>query len=188
MKIKIKCDFCKKLFETQKCWLKKDNKKHHFCSRLCFGKWSSKNKQGKNNPNFGNHILSIKYKGKKNPFYGKHHTEITKQKIRIKISGKNHYNWQGGKSFEEYSKHFKDKRESIRKRDNYTCQLCNKKRNIVNTKLEKFTVHHIDYDKQNCKDSNLITLCRKCNSKVNINRNKWTNYFKKIIKQILRRI
>ena len=133
--------------------------------------------------------MSRKYNGYNNPFYGKHHTEDTKEKIRNKISGKNHYNWKGGISFEPYSKNFKDKRESIRQRDNYTCQLCGIKqeKHIINDKLEKLTVHHIDYNKQNCKENNLITLCRKDNSKVNHNKNKWIKYFKKIIKKLLRR-
>ena len=43
---------------------------------------------------------------------------------------------------------------------------------------EALTVHHIDYDKENCKENNLITLCKQCNSRVNFNRKYWTNYFK----------
>lgn len=38
--------------------------------------------KGKNNPNFGNNILSEAYKGEKNPFYGKKHSEESLKKIR----------------------------------------------------------------------------------------------------------
>jgi len=68
-----------------------------------------------------------------------------------------------------YPSKFYEIRESIRKRDNYICQLCNKKGK---------SVHHIDYDKKNCKRNNLITLCLRCNNKVNANRNSWKIFFK----------
>lgn len=57
-------------------------------------------------------------------------------------------------------------REKIRARDNYTCQICNKKWESGERKLD---VHHIDCDSNKTKmvDSNepwdnLITLCHKC--------------------------
>jgi hypothetical protein len=59
-------------------------------------------------------------------------------------------------------------RPIILQRDNNKCQLCHKVSNLV---------HHIDYNKKNCKENNLITLCRGCNSKVNINRDYWFAYF-----------
>ena len=40
------------------------------------------------------------------------------------------------------------------------------------------TVHHIDYNKQNCKESNLITLCNSGNARVNFNRKYWIGFFK----------
>lgn len=87
--------------------------------------------------------------------------------------GKEHYNWQGGKSFEPYSIDWTETlKRSIRERDNYVCQLCSQYGNAV---------HHIDYDKKNCNPDNLINLCKKCNSKVNKNRNYWTNYFQNLM-------
>ena len=38
-------------------------------------------------------------------------------------------------------------------------------------------VNHIDFNKQNCKEDNLNTLCLRCNVKINRNREYWTNYF-----------
>ena len=56
---------------------------------------------------------------------------------------------------------FSSRREAVLNRDNYTCQLCDKK----HTKLE---VHHIIYKSQSGTDNedNLITLCEDCHSKV----------------------
>ena len=88
--------------------------------------------------------------------------------------GEEHYNWQDGKSFEPYSIDWtRTLRRSIRERDRYVCQLCGKPQGD-----RVLSVHHVDYDKKNCDPKNLITLCVKCNSKVNFGRDYWTNYFK----------
>lgn len=41
------------------------------------------------------------------------------------------------------------------------------------------TVHHIDYDKYNCNEQNLITLCRSCHPKTNFNRDYWKLFFRR---------
>ena len=38
-------------------------------------------------------------------------------------------------------------------------------------------VHHIDYNKLNCKKSNLITLCKQCNNRANYNRECWKKIY-----------
>jgi len=83
--------------------------------------------------------------------------------------------WRGGLSFLPYTKDFnKQLKIRIRDRDNHICQLCGMSE-IENKK--SLTVHHIDYDKANCRDDNLISLCVSCNSKVNVNREYWVSYF-----------
>lgn len=44
----------------------------------------------------------------------------------------------------------------------------------------RLVIHHIDYDKKNSKESNLITLCNFCNISVNRNRKEWTKYFQEM--------
>lgn len=73
-------------------------------------------------------------------------------------------NWNGGTSFEEYPREFNEAKRQVRERDNHTCQCCSRTRAEEGQEL---SVHHIDYDKCNCADDNLITLCRRCNSKAN---------------------
>jgi len=86
--------------------------------------------------------------------------------------GKNHYNWQGGKSYEPYSPDWTETlRVAIRQRDGYLCRLCGH---------NGYPIHHIDYNKKNCCPENLITLCQKCHSKTNYNREYWINYFKNL--------
>jgi len=92
------------------------------------------------------------------------------------LAGEEHYNWQGGISFEPYGLEFnEDLKEVIRNRDRRKCQICKK---IELENKEKLTVHHIDYNKQNNNPNNLISLCRKCHSKTNYNRDYWIEYFK----------
>jgi mannose-6-phosphate isomerase-like protein (cupin superfamily) len=57
----------------------------------------------------------------------------------------------------------------IKERDNYTCIMCESK--------DKLEVHHIDYDKTNNNENNLITLCEKCHNITNFNREFWTQVF-----------
>jgi 5-methylcytosine-specific restriction endonuclease McrA len=93
----------------------------------------------------------------------------------------NHWNWQGGISFEEYPYEWKDDlKESIRKRDNYICQLCGVHQDeLKNGQLEKLDIHHKDYNKKNLNPDNLISLCRSCHVKTNYNREYWLKLFNK---------
>ena len=85
-------------------------------------------------------------------------------------------NWRGGKSFEHYGIDFNEQlKRKIRKRDNYACQKCNRLQKDLGYKL---CVHHIDYNKKNCNEDNLISLCINCHVKTNFKRNYWKNYFK----------
>jgi len=69
-------------------------------------------------------------------------------------------------------------KESIILRDNYLCRLCGLPQYNLIGRFKKLDVHHIDYNKNNLNPNNLITLCKKCHPKTNINRIKWINYFK----------
>ncbi|MBA7559106.1 hypothetical protein ES708_00719 [subsurface metagenome] len=101
-------------------------------------------------------------------------TDVHKKNIAESLTGEKGPNWKGGISFEPYPITWtRALKKAIRQRDNHTCQLCFNK---------GLPVHHIDYIKQNCTPDNLITLCQRCNAKVNYNRPYWTEYFTKIIK------
>lgn len=135
--------------------------------------------------------MSLKLGGKNCYIYGKHHTDETKRKIsetRIrKQIGKGKNNpmygrtgplapqWQGGLSFEPYGVAFNNQlKQEIRKRDGYRCQECEKHQDELKKKL---FVHHIDYNKQNNWDLNLISLCNSCHQISNTNRKHWKEYF-----------
>jgi len=110
---------------------------------------------------------------------GKHHSKETKKKLSELASnriGSKSNNWQGGISKLPYAFDFDNElKELIRKRDNNICQLCGKTKE---KNKQNFSIHHIDYDKDNSEPKNLISLCKVCNSKVNGNRKIWTKFFK----------
>jgi hypothetical protein len=91
----------------------------------------------------------------------------------------NHPNWKGGLSFEEYGHNFDSSlKEQIRFRDHYKCRYCECSQ-LENGK--QLDVHHIDYNKQNCENMNLISLCVKCHRKTNGNRDFWFAYFSSLM-------
>lgn len=110
---------------------------------------------------------------------GKHHSDETKGKISVALKGKykgeKSSNWKGGITFKVYSIQFnRELRELIRQRDNFQCQLCGMPEC---ENIHRLSIHHIDYDKQNSLPSNLISVCKRCNTKVNYNREYWKGYF-----------
>ena len=92
------------------------------------------------------------------------------------------HNFNNYSSFEPYGKQFNNKlKEEIRKRDHYRCQECFRHQTELRTKTGKsykLLIHHIDYNKQNNNDNNLISLCRSCHLQTNFSRNDWQNYLK----------
>jgi len=134
--------------------------KHHF-----YGKKRpehSKKVGGINNYNFGGTI-----------------SETQKKAISIANSGEKNGSWRGGTSKLPYPFIFDNKlKEKIRKRDGYKCQNCNITEEehimVVGCVL---SIHHIDYDKMNCEEDNLISLCNQCNTGANFNRNYWKKIY-----------
>ena len=86
--------------------------------------------------------------------------------------------WAGFVSCEPYCDVWADKeyKESIRERDEYKCQ-----NPFCSTPSKRLAIHHINYNKKNCKPNNLITLCNSCNSKANANRDYWVLLYNEII-------
>ena len=117
--------------------------------------------------------ISKSLSGEKSPNFGKHFSLKTRQKMSEAQKGEKSACWRGGSSFEPYPSAFnRELKNIIRERDNYACQLCGTK-----TDFRKLSVHHINYNKKDCRHENLITLCHRCNTKVNKNRINWERYF-----------
>lgn len=200
---KFYCEFCKNYVERRLIHGKKQKscgcQQHPKATEELKHKISNSRKGkclGKNNPNYGN---GYKVSGKNNPMYGRKHTEESKNKNsesnKGKQSGINNPmhgihrfgewspNWSGDKSFEPYSFEFnKEKKQSILERDKYTCQNLDCKHKSI-----ELDIHHIDYNKQNNLNENLITLCKSCHSKTNGKKSRqyWTEFYQNIMKRKL---
>ena len=95
------------------------------------------------------------------------HSEKTKRKLSILHSGEKNPAWKGGIACEPYCDVWLDKKykESIKERDGYKCLNpdCNKNSN-------RLCLHHINYNKKDCRPKNLITICNSCNLRANKDR------------------
>lgn len=108
----------------------------------------------------------------------------TRYKRAVSMFGKNKGNengmWNNGSSSLPYPPFWTiELRGKIRERDNYQCQLCFKKENG-----RKHHIHHINFDKKDCNDGNLIALCPKCHADTIKNREYWQNYLQNIPNQL----
>lgn len=77
-----------------------------------------------------------------------------------RITGVKNPNWKNGASFEPYTSEFNmELKERIRKSCDNRCFLCGTQTTY------RLPVHHIDCNKKNNQETNLIALCRSCHTK-----------------------
>jgi predicted HNH restriction endonuclease len=121
--------------------------------------------------------LSLAHKGQKpNCPFKKGHIPWNKGKEVIQIQQEQSPHWKGGISKEPYGFEFNEKlKEYIRRKFLFRCQECFRHQNELKCPL---MIHHIDYNKNNNQESNLIPLCNSCHSQTNFKRENWINYFK----------
>jgi len=81
-----------------------------------------------------------------------------------------------------HSNEWKNLRDDIFRRDNFTCQLCQKRGS------KKINAHHIkkrsDFKELSFDSKNLVTLCVNCHDKTKFKETLYETYFKNIIDQI----
>ena len=158
---KVKCKICKCFFIVNNCDFKHRNVQ--FCSKKCYGEF-----------------LKGKYpKGiKKDDWKKSVKTNIsngTYKNNSLRMMRNGNPNWRGGKSRRGYLFEFNNiLKEKIIKRDCSRCQECGKLQELNKRRLD---IHHIDYNKNNNGEENLISLCSSCHTKTNFNRKDWIKYF-----------
>jgi len=191
---------CKEIFECRKTSKQKYKNSNHYNHKTMLGKIftkqhckniakETKGKHFDRNNKTYEQIVEIEianqwkrkqsevHKGIK--FTEEHHKNLSKSK---KLQ--NHPNWLGGKSFELYGLEFNNNlKKQVKERDDYTCQICklNEKQLKFLFKRNKqiFHAHHIDYNKKNNNENNLLTLCYSCHPKTNSNREYWISTLKR---------
>ena len=93
-------------------------------------------------------------------------TEEHRRNIGISNGGKNHWNWQGGKTQEankiRNSLNYKLWREAVFKRDDWTCQTCKARGGYLEA-------HHVEEfaksPEKRLQVDNGVTMCRECHAK-----------------------
>lgn len=111
-------------------------------------------------------MVSKKLQGRS---FSKARKEKHKQNV---LRGSKHPRWTGTSKFGYSSEFLSLIRKLIRERDNFICRLC---KNPEDGRA--LDVHHIDYNRKNDSQNNLISLCLRCHRKTNFKRDYWKNYF-----------
>jgi len=113
--------------------------------------------------------------GDKNPFFGKKHSEFTKRIFRDINTGPNNPVWKGDNI--PYCRSFREELKwHIKYRDGWHSWFPGEEHLV-----DRLCVHHINYDKKDCWEGNLITLTIPANGRVNGRREDWQAYFEKIM-------
>jgi hypothetical protein len=174
-----KCNVCGKTFLSYPNWIKRGGGK--YCSWTCSAIAKEKNYTKRMCEICSTEFLvkpsTPKYSVAK---YCSHAcmNKAARGKERPHLRGENAPNWKGGASRELYPLKFNDElKDKIRKRDGYSCQICAMQdEEHILVYGYSLMVHHIDYIKENCEESNLISLCNQCHGRTNYNRAYWTDF------------
>ena len=203
-KIEVECSECGiKLFK-EKNQLNKSNR--YYCSDICMGKYYSKNMAGENHPNFGRKFPEFSERMKKNnPMKNKETKEKVSKSLKKAFKDGTWINRTGSyHSLESRLKQslakggngikFVDRiypgifgtvlKKRIKDRDDHICQCCfQTEEQEIEHVGRRLPVHHIDYNKFNCVDTNLITVCLYCNNIANGDREYWFAYYTYLIQE-----
>lgn len=146
-----------------------------YCSIDCSASASSKLRIGENNPAFLND--EEKEKGRcprcdKDFFYARNNLHKNQKRIYCSLNcSKNGDNRKNiiKSNKPTYPREFEKVKPIIKNRDGHKCIMCDSGDNLE--------VHHINYDKQDCGISNLVTLCKRCHTLTHYERSFWEQVF-----------
>jgi len=123
--------------------------------------------------------LSCSLSGKNNPRYGKSNSYKFRVLHSWRMWRKLNPRWRGIRC-NNYPAEFDEiLKERIREREGRRCFICGKSEEMNSRKL---AVHHIDYDRNNCDEGNLVALCDTCHMSTSFgDRKKWIEFFSKTL-------
>ena len=104
-------------------------------------------------------------------------SKLTKEAMK-NFSGENSPHWKGGIAYEPYCQLWGDieYKNDLKNRDNHQCQnpYCGITRMLsLKVYSQDLHLHHINYTKKDCNPKNILSVCCRCNSKSNFNREIW---------------
>jgi len=160
----ISCKRCSDSFEV----VSGNEERRTFCSKDCYSDYISDNPEKFN-------LFQDGHSGyDSSPWQGKSLSENHRQKIsetmkgitrseeyiKQNLLGENHWNWQGGKSYEEYPK------GRIRASNCFKCLNCGKSQEEnISSCGKRLEVHHLNERKEDVSKSNLVPLCTECHTR-----------------------
>lgn len=173
--LKVKCRKCGNDFTVASHDLKRGRGK--FCSHKCAQDYMKK----ENHPCWKGRKLKTCPICRKDFLLplGRFKTRITCSKLCYRVHLSRNFNrdrshlWRGGVSRNPYASEFNSIiKKDIRRKQGGMCGVCHSDAHVKN-----LHIHHIDYDKKNTEENNLIGLCKSCHSKTNFNRAFWKEFF-----------
>lgn len=173
-RVTLTCPVCGESFDVQ------EGQKDYrvCCSYSCAGKRQSRERVGENHPNYVESVVvecwacgeDIERKPSLINPYENHFCDhdCYAEYVSEVQSGENHYKWSPDSDSDYGDGWNEEKRETVRERDDYECQVCGIQQGEINEKLH---VHHIrkarkfDDDEKRNATENLISLCRSCHKR-----------------------
>lgn len=155
----VLCDYCGKDIKK----IESQINNHNFCDKVCAGKYNSINNCGKNNPSFQRIKTKIEIQKQTNSIKKTNENKRWNNQIISFINGKPIHDFIFATTINNIKlEDYNNWRRNVYKRDNYTCQICNKNKclihahHIIPKRLNKNLIFDIN---------NGITLCKKCHEK-----------------------
>jgi len=178
------CLICKKEFKPFRVRDKNGLRYTRFCSRKCAQKDKSNKRSFEVECVICKKNIRVKLVHKREVNCCSLECSYKLHSQRMKGSGNS--NWRKGIGNLPWSYEFnKELKRKITTRDGGVCKMCGLNREQLNLKSGgkriQIQVHHIDYDKENNKENNLISLCNYCHGRVNYNKEKWKPILLKIL-------
>lgn len=179
--IVLVCSICGDYYKVPRYFATIGNtKKSKYCSKQCHAEAFKLKRQGEGNPLWVkketikcktcNKKIEINPSQKNRKYCSR---KCASKMLSLQYRGSNHWNWTGGKKH-YYGPDWKQIARNIRKRDNWTCQVCGIYSKGRNGPVGAMHVHHIkpllsfnNYEEAN-HPSNLISLCQSCHRPVEI--------------------
>ena len=153
---KRECDYCKRYYI---------GRGKYCCGNRCHSK---SDRSGVFKKGHIGIVNSVGKKGRSGVYQRESYMGTGKYTRTPDMIGENHWNWKGGISKLLYPLRYlypqewnSELKRKIMERDEFKCYHCGFNRDLI--------VHHIDQDKLNCKENNLLTLCRSCHTKLHHN-------------------
>lgn len=166
--VEVECAECGKSTLARR-YLVRQGQERFFCNHSCAGKAGARASAPKRRSVLRTESYRLAQSERMKCYYREYPEKATR------LYGKDNPAYKHGEArSRRYIGFTETRKQQVRERDQHTCQLCSR---IWNGEKPRFDIHHIDYDKDNFKLVNLVTLCKNCHGKTHYDREHWIRTF-----------